>query len=81
MTCTDSYESRDQFEDRIDSLLREMVVEEALGAMADDRAVRSFSLQEISDYVGLGVTTLFAIEQEALKKFRNIMLNLEKNDE
>jgi len=55
-----------------------MVVEEALGAMADDRAVRSFSLQEISDYLGLGVTTLFAIEQEALKKFRNIMINLEK---
>lgn len=82
MTCTDSFdETRSQYEDRIDSLLREMVVEEAIGAMADDRAVRSFSLQEISDYVGLGVTTLFAIEQEALKKFRNIMLNLEKNDE
>ena len=82
MTCTDSFdETRSQYEDRIDSLLREMVVEEAIGAMADDRAVRSFSLQEISDYVGLGVTTLFALEQEALKKFRNIMLNLEKNDE
>ena len=82
MTCTDSFdETRSQYEDRIDSLLREMVVEEAIGAMADDRAVRAFSLQEISDYVGLGVTTLFAIEQEALKKFRNIMLNLEKNDE
>lgn len=82
MTCTDSFdETRSQYEDRIDSLLREMVVEEAIGAMADDRAVRSFSLQEISDYVGLGVATLFAIEQEALKKFRNIMINLEKNDE
>ena len=53
MTSTDLYESRDQFEDRIDSLLREMVVEEALGAMADGRDVRPFSLQEISDYLGL----------------------------
>jgi len=79
MTCTDSYnEPRDQFESRIDSLLREMVVEEAIGAIQDDRDVRSFSLQEISDYVGLGVTTLFVIEQDALKKFKNLMLALEE---
>lgn len=78
MTCTDSYEPRDKFESRIDSLLREMVVEEALGAIQDDRDVRSFSLQEISDYVGLGVTTLFTIEQEALKKFKNLMIALEE---
>ena len=78
MTCTDSFnETRDKFESRIDSLLREMVVEEALGAIQDDRDVRSFSLQEISDYVGLGVKTLFIIEQEALKKFKNLMLALE----
>ena len=81
MTCTDSYESRDQFEDRIDSLLREMVVEEALGAMADDRPPRSFALQEIADHVGLGVTTLFSVEREALKKFKDLMINLEENDE
>jgi hypothetical protein len=79
MTCTGSYnEPRDQFESRIDSLLREMVVEEAIGAIQDDRDVRSFSLQEISDYVGLGVTTLFVIEQDALKKFKNLMLALEE---
>ena len=78
MTSTDSFnEPRDKFESRIDSLLREMVVEEALGAIRDDRDVRSFSLQEISDYVGLGVKTLFTIEQEALKKFKNLMLALE----
>lgn len=70
-------EPRDKFESRIDSLLREMVVEEAIGAIQDDRDVRSFSLQEISDYVGLGVTTLFTIEQEALKKFKNLMIALE----
>ena len=80
MTFTGSYnEPRDKFESRIDSLLREMVVEEAIGAIQDDRDVRSFSLQEISDYVGLGVTTLFSIEQEALKKFKNSMIALEDN--
>ena len=79
MTSTGSYnEPRDKFESRIDSLLREMVVEEAIGAIQDDRDVRSFSLQEISDYVGLGVTTLFTIEQEALKKFKNLMIALEE---
>ena len=80
MTSTGSYnEPRDQFESRIDSLLREMVVEEAIGAIQDGRDVRSFSLQEISDYVGLGVTTLFTIEQEALKKFKNSMIALQDN--
>ena len=79
MTSTGSYnETRGKFESRIDSLLREMVVEEAIGAIQDDRDVRSFSLQEISDYVGLGVTTLFTIEQEALKKFKNLMIALEE---
>lgn len=82
MTCTESFnETRSQYEGRIDSLLRDMVVEEALGAMEDDRPPRSFALQEIADHVGLGVTTLFSVEREALKKFKDLMINLEENDE
>ena len=82
MTCTESFnETRSQYEARIDSLLREMVVEEALGAMEEDRPPRSFALQEIADQVGLGVTTLFSVEREALKKFKDLMINLEENDE
>jgi hypothetical protein len=82
MICTDSYdETRSQYEDRIDSLLREMVVEEALGAMEDDRPPRSFSLNEIADYLGLGFATLRNVEQEALNNFKDLMINWEKDDE
>ena len=82
MTCTESFnETRSQYEARIAVLLRDMVVEEALGAMGDDRPPRSFALQDIADHIGLGVTTLFSVEQEALKNFKNLMINLEENDE
>lgn len=82
MTCTNSFnETRSQYEERIDSLLRDMVVEEALGAMEGDRPPRAFGLQEIAEHVGLGVTTIFSVEQEALKNFKNLMINLEENDE
>ena len=81
MICTDLYETEEEFESRIDSLLREMVVEEALGAMEEDRLPRTNSLKEISEYLGLGVSTLFCIEQEALKNFKNLMLKWEKDDE
>ena len=81
MTCTDSYETRDQYEERIDLLLRDMVAEEARRARESGEEPRSFTLQEIADHVGLGVKTLFVVEQEALKNFRNLMIGLEKNDE
>lgn len=78
MTSTDSYETRDQFESRIDSLLREMVVEEALGAIQDERDPRSFTLQEIAGFLGIGFETIRRIESEALSKFKNVMINLEE---
>jgi len=78
MTCTDSYETRDQFESRIDSLLREMVVEEALGAIQDEREPRSFTLHEIAGFLGIGFETVRRIESEALSKFKNVMINLEE---
>jgi hypothetical protein len=82
MTCTDSFnETRSQYEERVDSLLREMVVEEALGALEDDRDPRSFPLQEIADYLGLGFATLRNVEREALNNFKKLMLNYEENDE
>ena len=82
MTCTESFnETRSQYEERIDSLLRDMVVEEALGAMEGDRPPRSFALQEIADYLGLGFATLRNVEREALNNFKNLMINLEENDE
>jgi len=82
MTCSDSFnETRAQYESRIDCLLRDMVVEEALGAMESGQEPRSFSLQEIADHVGLGFSTLRNVEQEALNNFKNLMLMLEENDE
>lgn len=81
MTCTNSYnETRDQYEERIDSLLRDMVVEEALASLASGEDPRSFSLQEIADHVGLGFATLRNVEQAALNNFKKLMVNSEGND-
>jgi len=78
MTCTDSYETRAEYEKRIDSLLREMVVEEALGSIQDKRDPRSFTLHEIAGFLGIGFETVRRIESEALSKFKNVMINLEE---
>ena len=76
MTSTGSYESRAEYEKRIDSLLREMIVEEALGAIQDGRDPRSFTLHEIAGFLGIGFETVRRIESEALSKFKNVMINL-----
>lgn len=78
MTCTGSYESKEQFDSRIDLLLREMVVEEALAAIRDDRDPRSFTLHQIAGFLGIGFETMRRIEIEALSKFKDLMLTLEE---
>lgn len=70
-------ESHDQTERRIDLMLREMVVEEGLVAFDENRELKTFTLQEMADYIGVGYKTLWDIEKSALNKFKKIMLELE----
>jgi len=82
MTCTESFnETRSQYDERINSLLRDMVVEEALGALEDDRNPKAFTLMEISGFLGIGFETARRMELEAMSNFKNLMLKLEENDE
>ena len=58
--------------------MREMVVEEALAAIRDDRDPRSFTLHQIAGFLGIGFETMRRIEIEALSKFKDLMLTLEE---
>ena len=73
-------ESPSQKETRIDAMLREMVVEEALAAFEEDRDPRSHTLQEIADFSGVGFETMRRIEKAALSNLKKIMLQLKINE-
>jgi DNA-directed RNA polymerase sigma subunit (sigma70/sigma32) len=70
-----SHETEKDKNRRIDCLLREMVIEEALGAIEDNRLHQSFTLQEIADFVGVGKDTIDRIESKALRKLQNKMID------
>ena len=74
MICIAKHETEAQMQRRIDVMLREMVVEEALDAMEEEREPGSFTLEEIADFVGISVMTLHRIEQNALINLRNKMV-------
>ena len=59
---------------RIDLMLREMVVEEALEAMEEEREPGSFTLEEIADFIGVSFKTVARIEAKALTNLRNKMV-------
>lgn len=74
MICIGKHETDAQMRRRIDLMLREMVVEEALDAMEEEREPGSFTQEEIADFVGVSIVTLHRIEQNALKNLRNKMV-------
>lgn len=74
MICIAKHETEAQMQRRIDLMLREMVVDEALDAMEDEREPGNFTLEEIADFVGVSVMTLHRIEQNALINLRNKMV-------
>ena len=55
-------------------MLREMVVDEALDAMEDEREPGSFTLEEIADFIGVSFKTVARIEAKALTNLRNKMV-------
>ena len=74
MICIGKHETDAQMQRRIDLMLREMVVDEALDAMEEEREPGSFTQEEIADFIGVSIVTLHRIEQNALKNLRNKMV-------
>jgi DNA-binding XRE family transcriptional regulator len=74
MICIAKHETDAQMQRRIDLMLREMVVDEALDAMEEEREPGSFTQEEIADFIGVSIVTLHRIEQNALKNLRNKMV-------
>lgn len=74
MICIAKHETEAQMQRRIDLMLREMVVEEALDAMEDEREPGSFTLEEIADFIGVSFKTVARIEAKALTNLRNKMV-------
>lgn len=79
MICTALHESKADQDKRIAAMLREMVVEEALDAMEGGRDPTSFTLLEISDFIGVPLVAVHRVEKNALKKLEKLMLEW-KND-
>ena len=74
-SCTDWCETSEDKDRRIDMMLREMVIERGIESLASGEEPEPVTLQEISEFVGIGFTSLQRIEQQALDKLRNKMLN------
>ena len=74
MICIAKHETEAQMQKRIDLMLREMVVDEALDAMEDEREPGSFTLEEIADFIGVSFKTVARIEAKALTNLRNKMV-------
>jgi len=74
MICIGKHETEQQMQRRIDLMLREMVVDEALDAMEDEREPGSFTLEEIADFIGVSFKTVARIEAKALTNLRNKMV-------
>jgi len=77
MICIAKHETEAQMQKRIDLMLREMVVEEALEAMEEEREVENFTLEQIADFVGVGKDTIDRIQSKAMRNFKLKMLRLE----
>ena len=74
-SCTDWCETSEDKDRRIDMMLREMVIEHGIESLASGKEPEPLTLQEISEFVGIGFTSIQRIEQQALDKLRNKMLN------
>ena len=77
MICIGKHETEAQMQRRIDLMLREMVVDEALSAMEEEREVENFTLEQIADFVGVGKDTIDRIQSKAMRNFKLKMLRLE----
>ena len=67
-SCTDWCETLEDKDRRIDMMLREMVIERGIESLASGEEPEPLTLHEISEFVGIGFTSLQRIEQQALDK-------------
>ena len=74
MSCTDLRETSPERDKRVDCMLREMVVLECLESMSEERPPRTFTLEEIGDFVGVHQETIRRWEERALREIRNLMV-------
>lgn len=75
-SSTDWSETPEEMDRRIDAMLRELVVEEGIKCREHGEEARAYTLQEIADFVGVGKDTIDRIQNRAMRKLRNKMLNL-----
>lgn len=68
----DTKETPEEQNARIDAMLREMVVEKGLEAMAKDCDPEPLSRTEIAEFVGCSKDTIARIEQNALSKMKKL---------
>ena len=77
MICIESPKQTDQ---RIDSMLREMVVEEALAAFEEEEIRGVILCKRSQTLVGWVLETMRRIEKAALSNLKKIMLQLKINE-
>ena len=74
MDCTvESTESPADRDRRVDFMLREMVVEEALLSLERGRSPRRFTLEEVADFVGVAPQSIMRLEESALEIMKEKM--------
>lgn len=67
-------ETAKEKEDRIDAMLRTMIVESSLFALEHEEAPPEFTLRQIADFVGCGQDTIKRIQDTALRKLEKKLL-------
>lgn len=72
---TDSLEETPEERDaRIDAMLTTMVVETGLHCFENDEPLPYFTREQIGDFCGCSKDTIRRIEEEALRKIKNILV-------
>ena len=63
-------ETQEQWDDRVDAMLRTMIVEAGLYALENEEPPPSFTRDQIGDFCGCSKDSIRRIEEEALRKVR-----------
>ena len=70
---TDSLETPEEQDARIDAMLRSMVVESTLHAYENGEDLPRFTREQIADFCGCSKDTIRRIEEKALERLRDLM--------
>lgn len=70
---TESPESQEEQNKRVDAMLRCMVVEAGLHSMENGESPPKFSRDQIADFCGCSKDTIRRIEEKALEKLKGLL--------